>query len=135
MLKSILLLCFSLMLFSSKASALPTGLEYILGEWTTETQFFDDGNWSEPIADEADSNTHLNNSYIKMNLNVPFPGATFKFEIIVSYDKFNLEYRFALLDDLNGYLDVYSGQMNEAQLILENVKTGTAFPNGEGGYV
>lgn len=39
------------------------------------------------------------------------------------------------MDDLNEYLDIYRGQMKNDELIVNNVNSGSAFPDGDDGHV
>ena len=77
----------------------------------------------------------IGGSFIRLNMPVAFPGATFQFELTLSYDSFNNIFRLVALDDVNGYMDVYSGQLKDGILIVTNNTTGSAFPDGQGGFV
>ena len=43
--------------------------------------------------------------------------------------------RLAILDDVNGFMDIYYGDMEGGILSASNLETGTAFPDGNGGFV
>ena len=111
-------------------------VRYIEGEWDMQVSFYQEGKWvpSGPSV-KASSSTLLSNSFIRMNMPVQFGGGLFQFEITVSYDRFNKAYRLILLDDLNSYSDIYSGQIQGDKLSLTNAETTTAFPDGEGGLI
>ena len=121
---------FALPLDSARAEV--EGLAYILGRWDTDTHFFEDEKWVSSGKTRATVDTKLGNSFYVMRTVVPFPGATFQFEITFSQDRFNGGYRASLLDDLNGYMDVYSGDLVDGVMTLDNVTTGTAFPGEQG---
>ena len=53
----------------------------------------------------------------------------------LSYDQFNHAYRVVFLDDVNGFMDIYAGQLENEVLIVSNANTGTTFPDGQGGVV
>ena len=109
-------------------------IRYIEGNWSVVTRFFEDGKWGTPLTGaRAIAQKALGEAFIRMNFRVAFPGATFQYEMTLSYDQFNKVYRLAFLDDVNGYMDVYSGQMTDGLLTVFNTNTGTAFPDGEGG--
>jgi hypothetical protein len=111
-------------------------LAYIKGKWTVTTAFYEEGKLgpvSEP--DRAAADTVLGGSFIRIDAPVSFPGGTFLFEMTLSYDQFHQVYRLAFLDDLNGYMDVYEGTMNEGVLSVNNADTGSNFPDGNGGVV
>ena len=125
----------ALLSFADPAAATPDGLDYMLGKWNATTTFYAEGAWGEPVESRAVVDTHMGGAFIKLSMTVPFPGAAFEFEFFLSYDKFNQVYRLAFLDDLNGYLDIYTGQMQDGILKVDNRNTGTAFPDGKGGHV
>ena len=109
---------------------------YLEGRWNMVANFFEDGKWGTPKAPEiATAKKVFGSAFIRMEMPVAFPGTAFQFEITLSYDRFNNVYRLAALDDVNGYMDIYSGQVNDGMLTLTNATTGTAFPDGEGGFV
>lgn len=111
-------------------------INYMTGRWTVSTSFHGENGWVEPQATtRATADTTLGGSFIRLNMPIPFPEANFQFELTLSYDRFNDAYRLAALDDLNGYLDVYEGQMEGGTLVVTNTGTGTAFPDGQGGKV
>lgn len=109
---------------------------FIEGRWDTVTSFFENEKWGTPKASErATAQSVFGSAFIRMEMPVDFSGTVFQFEITLSYDRFNNEYRLAALDDVNGYMDIYSGQMKDGMLTVTNATTGTAFPDGEGGFV
>ncbi|NVJ96530.1 MAG: DUF1579 family protein [Alphaproteobacteria bacterium] len=109
---------------------------YINGRWNAIATYYDTDHWAAPLAPaRAVADTVMGGAFIRLQMPVAFPGATFQYEMTFSYDRFNGEYRFGFLDDLNGYLDVYAGQMQEGIVTVLNADTGTAFPDGEGGKV
>lgn len=111
-------------------------VSFMEGRWRFVSTFFENGVRGTPQEPkEAVTERTLGDAFIRMNLPVTFPGATFQFEMTLSYDRFNQVYRLAVLDDLNGFMDMYSGQMKNGVLTMTNVETGTAFPDGKGGLV
>lgn len=109
---------------------------FMEGRWNVVAHFFEDGKWATPKAPElATAERVFGSAFIRMDMPVAFPGTVFQFEITLSYDRFNNAYRLAALDDVNGYMDIYSGQMKDGMLTVTNATTGTAFPDGEGGFV
>lgn len=60
-------------------------------------------------------------SFYRILTLVAFPGAAFQFEMTLSYDKFNDAYRVLLFDDINGYLDLYSGEIINQKPIADNI--------------
>ncbi len=135
MTKTILKVLIGTLLLADLGFAAPPSLEYLVGKWDAHTSFYGEEGWENSVKIEAIANTYLNGSFTKMQLDIPFPGALFKFEINFSYDRFNEEYRVVFMDDINAYLDVYRGKFEEDVLIVENTSSGTAFPDGNGGYV
>lgn len=113
-------------------------LDYMLGKFDMTVSFYADGKW-QPAEPAIETTVHhvLNKAFIRMELPVLFPGTEtpFQFEITFTYDRFNHEFRIVALDDLNGYLDMYSGQIVNDQLTATNFKTTTGFPDGNGGTV
>ncbi len=116
-------------------------IRYVEGPWNVVTTFFEDGKWGTPSpATRTLAESAMGGAFIRLNTPVPFAGATFQFEMFrfemtLSYDRFNHVYRVAFLDDLNGYMDIYTGQIKDGILTIENTNTGTAFPDGNGGFV
>jgi hypothetical protein len=120
----------------TNASDQVDAIRYIEGRWTMVATFFDEGKWGTPAAPvSAVAQSILGGAFIRINMPVAFPGAIFQFELTLSYDSFNNVYRLAALDDVNGYLDIYSGQMIDKVLMATNNTTGSAFPDGNGGFV
>lgn len=109
---------------------------YIEGKFNVVSTLFVDGKWTQPsVKEKATASKTLNRAFIRLTTPVAFPGATFRFEITLSYDRFNRVYRAVLMDDLNGYLDLYTGDIKDDVLIVKNDGSGTAFPDGSGSYV
>lgn len=122
--------------FVANASDQIEAIRYIEGRWTMVATFFDEGKWGKPAAPvSAVAQSVIGDSFIRLSMPVAFPGAIFQFEMTLSYDSFNNVYRLVALDDVNGYLDVYSGQMKDKILAATNNATGSAFPDGKGGFV
>lgn len=96
MLKNIVLLVFTTVFLSAQSIAAPSSLNYLIGKWTSTTSFYNEGDWEALQSTRAIADTHLGNSFIRMKVEIPFPGAAFQFEITFSYDKFNEEYRIVL---------------------------------------
>lgn len=96
-------------------------VKYIEGKFEVVSTLFVDGKWTEPsVKGQAAASRILDHAFIRLSTPVAFPGATFRFEITFSYDRFNRAYRLVLMDDLNGYLDLYSGNIKEGILTVEN---------------
>ncbi|WP_286830777.1 MULTISPECIES: DUF1579 family protein [Kordiimonas] len=111
-------------------------LSFMEGRWTIVAQYHGEDGWDTPLpAQRATADTVLGKSFVRLNAPVAFPGATFQFEMTLSYDRFHNIYRFAFLDDLNGYMDIYTGGFEGDTLIVTNANTGTDFPDGNGGVV
>jgi hypothetical protein len=59
-----------------------------------------------------------------------FDGQHWKFSSTYSYDTFRKEYRAAVNDNINGYMDFYSGSFSDASgLVITNTRNGTMFPD------
>jgi hypothetical protein len=111
-------------------------IDYIDGRWDVVATFFENGQWGAPNAPaRAVSERVLGGAFIRLNMPIAFPGQTFQFEMTFSYDRFNNTYRIVALDDVNAYMDVYSGPMKGDILTATNENTGTAFSDGNGGFV
>lgn len=110
---------------------------FVQGVWSTQTSFVgDDGVWGEPVDQIASGQALMGGNAYQFEAAVPFPGATFMMRFTLSYDRFNEVYRVVVLDDINGYVDVYAGQASaDGGVLLDNLATGTSFPDGEGGFV
>ena len=121
---------------AAKANEPFDAIQYVEGQWQVVTTFFEEGKWGTPSpATTTVAERALGGAFIRLNTPIPFPGATFQFEMTLSYDRFNHVYRVAFLDDLNGYMDIYTGQMEDGILTITNTNSGTAFPDGNGGFV
>lgn len=111
-------------------------LDFMKGRWNIVAQYYDKDGWGEPLkAERATADTALGGAFVRLNAPIAFPGATFQFEMTLSYDRFHGNYRFAFLDDLNGYMDIYTGDFVGDTLVVSNAETGTDFPDGNGGVV
>lgn len=110
---------------------------FIQGIWTSQTEFQTDaGGWSPAVKAEATGQTILGGAMYQLDAVIPFPGASFFMRMTFTYDRFNKVYRVVVLDDINGYADVYYGRRSEdGSIIVDNLKSGTSFPDGEGGLV
>ena len=107
------------------------------GVWRVETRFADEnGDWGEAATSHATGQTTLGGAFHELDVTVPFPGAVFQMRMSLGYDRFNQRYRVVVLDDLNGYTDLYDGAGEAGAVIrVTNLNSGTGFPTGEGGYV
>jgi len=114
-----------------------SGFAMSQGVWSVETRFTDEnGEWGEPAASHASGQTTLGGAFHELDVAVPFPGAVFQMRMSLGYDRFNQRYRVVVLDDLNGYTDLYDGEGEAgAPIQVTNLNSGTGFPTSEGGYV
>lgn len=111
-------------------------LSYIEGKWSVTSAFYEEEKWADPMTPmRATADTVLGGSFIRVNAPISFPGGVFQFEMTLSFDKFHGVYRAMFLDDLNGYMDVYVGQLEGGILSVSNAETGSSFPDGQGGIV
>ncbi len=111
-------------------------LSYLEGKWSVTSSFYEEEKWAAPMAPmRATADTVLGGSFIRVNAPVSFPGGVFQFEMTLSFDKFHGVYRAMFLDDLNGYMDVYVGELEGGVLSVSNAETGSSFPDGNGGIV
>jgi len=127
-----------LLSISINAIAMADGLEdfaFVEGVWQSQTQFLnEDGSWSVSLEAQATGQTALGGAFYQLDAIVPFPGAVFTMRMVFSYDRFNHVHRLIIFDDINGYTDAYVGLARpNGGVIMDNVRTGTGFPNGEGG--
>lgn len=107
------------------------------GVWSVEIRFAgENGEWDEPVASNASGQTTLGGAFHELDVAVPFPGAVFQMRMSLGYDRFNQRYRVVVLDDLNGYTDLYDGAAESgAPIQVTNLNSGTGFPTAVGGYV
>ena len=111
-------------------------IKYTKGSWVMQATFFEEGKWATPKSPvSAVADTTLNDAFIRMRVPVEFPDTVFQFEMTLSFDRFNNTYRLAFLDDVNGFMDIYSGTMRDGILTVTNAETGSTFPDGNGGKV
>ena len=110
-------------------------IDYVLGRWHAQTDFYQDDIWQSTGTTRALGDTKLGGAYYVLNTTVLFPGDAYAFEVIISEDRFNGGFRAAFFDDRNGYMDVYYGDIQDGVLVMDNLSTGTAFPDGAGGKV
>ena len=127
-------------LFLLTAAANANGADdfaFVQGVWSTQTSFVaDDGSWSEPVNQIATGQSLMGGNAYELLAAVPFPGTTFTMRFTLGYDRFNEVYRVVVLDDINGFIDVYAGQADsDGVIVLDNLSTGTGFPDGAGGFV
>ncbi|MEM9303000.1 MAG: hypothetical protein AAGE01_12860 [Pseudomonadota bacterium] len=61
----------------------------------------------------------------------PPPGG-FHVETVFSWDQYRDVYRVAAMDDTWGLMDIYEGRLEDGKLTVDNVRSGTTFPVGEG---
>ena len=110
---------------------------FLQGVWASKTEFqSDDRKWSSATKTEATGQPILGGAMFVLDTAVPFPGATFVMRMTFAYDRFNKVYRVVVFDDINGYVDVYTGAKSEDGIIVvDNLTSGTAFPDGKGGMV
>jgi hypothetical protein len=111
-------------------------IRFIEGQWNLHVFFYDEGKWaSTGNSVKVKSKTVFNGTFIRINLPIQFTGGMFEFEMTLSYDRFNERYRALLIDDLNGYLDLYSGSLVDNVLTVNNTDSGTQFPVKKKGFV
>jgi len=109
----------------------------IEGVWRSQTQFVaEDGSWAAPVEAQATGQTVLGGAFYELDAIIPFPGAAFTMRMVFAYDRFNQAHRLIIFDDINGYADLYVGGAHDAGGVrMDNLTTGTGFPNTEGGKV
>lgn len=61
-------------------------------------------------------------------------GSSVRLRHLISWDRFRSVYRVVALDDGSGLLDVYEGEFRDGALTVTNLRSGTFFPDGEGGW-
>ena len=111
------------------------GLAYLPGRWAGQVEIHEGGEWKPAGATRATVDTGLGGAFYRLRATIPFPGETYQFEAIFSQDRFNGGYRAVFMDDVHGFMDVYTGDIVDAVLILDNRETGTSYPDGQGGRV
>lgn len=132
------LLCVVGLIFGGPAYAQSVeNLAFLQGVWTSETEFQTDaGEWGPVVSNVATGQPVLGGTMFELDTVVPFPGASFLMRMTFAYDRFNSVYRVAVFDDINGYVDIYSGARSEdGTIVFDNLASGTAFPDGTGGFV
>lgn len=111
-------------------------LSYMKGQWFASGAFYEEGKLGEPsVKKRATADTVLGGAFIRLDAPINFSGSEFQFEVTFSYDRFHDNYRLVFLDDLNGYIDVYVGTLQDGVLSVSNADTDTHFPDGQGGVV
>ena len=134
---SLLLLSIPLIAEEQNPSKVPHAamqkLAFMQGDWMSVTEYTaDDGkNWQ--VVAQAPAKVEFRQKELmlaELPVDTSTPG--FHMETYITYDQYRKVYRKAAIDDAWGLMDMYEGTWQGDKLILDNLKSGTFFPNGDG---
>lgn len=109
-----------------------TGIErlhFMIGEWDIQAYSMgDDGNWVESPLPKYTKIEPLFDGVFLQEREVPMllGGATVRFFIMWSYDKYRERYRMLACDDHEGLMDILEGNYTGDTIVVNNLNTGTA---------
>ncbi len=105
-----------------------TDLAFFLGQWELKSKYLDpSGNWIDNPDGEASFVYILEDMGIEENATFYFQGRKFVTRTLMGFDAARGLFRFAILDNQHGFLDVHEGALDERRLTLSNVNSGTSF--------
>lgn len=104
-------------------------LEGLEGRWSMTAFMTSDGgdSWSQLSQTTVTIQYIHNNMVLKEEVENPASDA-FNMLSFITWDQYRSVYRKAAIDDYWGIMDIYSGDIDDNRLVLDNLESGTFFP-------
>ncbi|MCC2616533.1 DUF1579 family protein [Aestuariibacter halophilus] len=107
-------------------------LEPLVGDWQLTVEItVDNGATWQPMSTSPVRIEWRQKGLMLAEIPLDTDGQGFHMETYLTYDQYRKVYRKAAIDDVWGVMDIYSGQVEDAALVMTNLASGTLFPIDE----
>lgn len=107
----------------------------MLGRWQLDTEISNDaGKTWKQMSSQYVNVVYRRKDLLLAELPEDADGPGFKVESYLTYDQYEKTYRKAAIGDGWGIMDIYEGGIENEEITLSNLESGTLFPLGENVY-